>query len=66
MSYNSTIPLHQVEFGTPVFRSIVMYSPVIQNIKVLQKAFIHGGKKRVKRSKLYYLLERHPSQYTVT
>lgn len=42
-----------------------MYSPLIKSVKVIQKAFIHKGKKRVRRSKLYYLMDRHPSTYTV-
>jgi ribosomal protein L19 len=42
-----------------------MYSPLIKDIKILQRAFIHKGKKRVRRSKLYYLMERHPDSYTV-
>lgn len=42
-----------------------MYSPLIKNVKVLQRAFIHKGKKRVRRSKLYYLKNLHPDLYTV-
>lgn len=48
-----------------VYRIIPMYSPLIKNISVIQKAFIHKGKKRVRRSKLYYLMDRHPEAYTV-
>lgn len=56
---------YQVEYGTPVERLLTMYSPLIKNIKVLQKAFIHKGKKRVRRAKLYYLQKLHPDNYTV-
>jgi large subunit ribosomal protein L19 len=54
-----------VEHGTPVERLLFLYSPLIKNIKVLQEAFIHKGKKRVRRSKLYYLKNLHPDTYTV-
>lgn len=33
--------------------------------KVLQRAFIHEGKKRVRRSRIYYLEKRDPEFYTV-
>ena len=49
-------------------RRITIYGPLIQDIRVLQRAWIHKGKKRgkrVRRSKLYYLMERDPGQYTV-
>ena len=55
----------QTEFGTPVFRRLVLFSPLIKSIKVLQRAFIHKGKKRVRGSKLYYLMDRHPDLYTI-
>jgi large subunit ribosomal protein L19 len=62
---DSALTLLNVEHGTPVVRRIVMYSPLIQSIKVLQKAFIHKGKKQVRRSKLYYMMERDPETFTV-
>lgn len=54
-----------MEYGTPVERLLFMYSPLIKNITVLQKAFIHKGKKRVRRSKVYYIKNLHPDTYTV-
>ena len=62
---DSAITLLNVEHGTPIVRRIVMYSPLILSIRVLQKAFIHKGKKRVRRSKLYYLTDRDPETFTV-
>ena len=53
------------QHGTPIVRRITIYNPLIQNVKILQKAFIHGGKKRVRRSKIFYMLKRDPSTYTV-
>jgi ribosomal protein L19 len=43
----------------------VLYSPLIKEIKILQKAFIHEGKKKVRRNKLYYILDRDPKEYTI-
>ena len=52
--------------GTPVKYDIKLYSPFLEKIEVLQKAFIHKGKKRVRRAKLYYLWEkRDPKEYTL-
>ena len=62
---DTAITLLNVEHGTPIVRRLVMYSPLILSIKVLQRAFIHKGKKRVRRSKLYYLMDRDPETFTV-
>jgi len=62
---DSALQILNVENGTPVKRRIVLYSPLIKEIKVLQRAFIHNGKKRVRRGKLYYLMERDPATFTV-
>ena len=43
-----------------------LYSPLVTNIRVVSKAYIHGGKKRVRRAKLYYLKDRPQSQYTLS
>ena len=53
------------EFGTPVVRRITLYSPLIQDVRILQKAFIHNGKKRVRRSKIYYFMKMDPKLYTI-
>ena len=62
---DSALILLNSEHGTPVKRRILMYSPLVQNITVLQKSFIHKGLKRVRRSKLYYLEERNADSFTV-
>lgn len=46
-------------------QKIFLHSPLLQNVKVLQEAFIHKGKKRVRRAKLFYLREKAPSFTTV-
>ena len=55
----------QVENDTPMKRTILMYNPLITSIKVLQKAFIHEGKKRVRSAKIYYMLKKDPKTYTI-
>jgi len=65
-SSDTALTILNVEGGTPVERRITMYSPLVTNITVLQKAFIHEGKKRVRRSKLYYLRDLKPELYTVS
>jgi ribosomal protein L19 len=62
---DSALVLLNSEHGTPIKRRILMYSPLVQNITVLQKAFIHKGLKRVRRSKLYYLEKRSADSFTV-
>jgi len=62
---DSSLVLLNSENGTPVRRRILMYSPLVQNITVLQKAFIHKGLKRVRRSKLYYLEKRSADTFTI-
>ena len=57
--------LFQVEHGTPVYRRIIMYSPMNKDIKVLQRNALHKGKKRVKRAKLYYVVNKHPELYMI-
>eukprot|EP01039_Chlorochromonas_danica_P006047 gene6047-6660_t len=54
-----------VEYGTPLQRRIHLFDPLIKDVKILQHAFIHKGLKRVRRSKIYYLLERNPECFTV-
>ena len=62
---DSSVTLLNAEYGVPFVRRIFLYSPLITNITVLQKKFVTKGKKRVKRAKLYYLMDRRPDVYTV-
>jgi large subunit ribosomal protein L19 len=57
---DSSFLLKDVYLGEIIERRISLYAPLIQEIKVLQRAHIHKGKKRVRRSKLYYLRDRDP------
>ncbi|GLE04987.1 hypothetical protein PINS_up013971 [Pythium insidiosum] len=46
-------------------QKIFLHSPLLQSVKVLTEAFIHKGKKRVRRAKLFYLRDKPPSLTTV-
>lgn len=53
--------------GTPILSDIPLYSPFIKSVRVLGRAHIHKGKKRVRRSKLYYLWEkRDPKEFSIS
>jgi large subunit ribosomal protein L19 len=55
-----SILIRDVVFGEPVETRIPLHSPLIRSIKILEKNFVHKGKKKIKRAKLYYLSERNP------
>ena len=55
-----SILIRDVVFGEPVETKVPLHSPLLKSIKILEKNFLHKGKKRVKRAKLYYLSERNP------
>ena len=57
--------LNQIDEGERLELLIPTYAPSVKGIKILQKAHIHKGKKRVRRSKLYYLRDRNPAEFTV-
>ncbi|TYZ59558.1 hypothetical protein PybrP1_009591 [[Pythium] brassicae (nom. inval.)] len=46
-------------------QKIFLHSPLLQSVKVLQEAFIHKGKKRVRRANLFYLRDKAPTLTTV-
>lgn len=60
---SSTFTLRNHIAGVGFERTIQLYSPMVQSIEVLQEAYIHKGRKRVRRSKLYYLRDK-PSKLT--
>eukprot|EP01038_Epipyxis_sp_PR26KG_P004131 gene4131-5885_t len=62
---DTSVTILNVENGTPLERHIVLYSPLVKNVTILQKAFLHKGKKRVRRSKIYYVSKLHPENFTV-
>ena len=56
----SSVILRDVVFGEPIERKIPLHSPMVKELKVLERNFIFKGKKRVKRAKLYYLRDLNP------
>jgi len=56
----SSLRLRDVVYGLPIERRIPSYSPMIKEAKILERNFIFKGKKKVKRSKLYYFRDRNP------
>jgi large subunit ribosomal protein L19 len=61
-----SILIRDVVFGEPVETRVPLHSPLVRSIKVLEKNFVHKGKKKIKRAKLYYLSERNPLGTFVT
>ncbi|GBG31550.1 50S ribosomal protein L19, chloroplastic [Hondaea fermentalgiana] len=51
--------------GTPVEFIMPLYSPLIQEIRVVEEAFLHRARKRVRRSKLYYVRDLSIASFTV-
>ena len=52
---DSSFLLREVTYGTPAEIRFPLHSPLLRSLEVIQEAFIHRGKKRVRRAKLYYL-----------
>ena len=61
----STFLVHNIIAGTPYEINFPLHSPLIENIEMIQRSFIHNGKKRMKRAKLNYLRDYLPSKITV-
>jgi large subunit ribosomal protein L19 len=55
-----SVLIRDVVFGQPVETRVPLYSPMLRSIKVLEENFVHKGKKKIKRAKLYYLSDRNP------
>jgi|TARA_B110000090_G_C13140743_1_gene353696 large subunit ribosomal protein L19 len=61
----SSFLLHNIIAGSPFEIRFPLYSPLIEDIQMIQPSFIHKGAKRMKRAKLYYLRDELPSKITV-
>lgn len=55
-----SVLIRDVVFGEPVETRVPLHSPLLRSIKILEKNFVHKGKKKIKRAKLYYLSNRNP------
>mmetsp|Transcript_8670 Transcript_8670/g.13339 ORF Transcript_8670/g.13339 Transcript_8670/m.13339 type:complete len:205 (-) Transcript_8670:1085-1699(-) len=58
---DSSVLLYCVVANTPHIRSIPFYSPLVQNVRIIERNFLHKGKKRARRAKLYYLIDQQKS-----
>lgn len=56
----SSVIIRDVVYGLPIERKIPMHSPMVKDCQVLERNFIFKGKKKVKRSKLYYFRNLNP------
>lgn len=61
-----SIQIRDVIQGHPIERRIPLHSPLVRSLKVLERNFVYKGRKRVRRSKLYYLSDRNPNICQVT
>ena len=64
-SFNAMMRVLCVVGTTQVEHIVPLHSPTIVDIRLLQKAFIHKGTKRVRRAKLYYLKDMPHNLYRV-
>ena len=62
---DTRLKLINSELNTPIERDIPIFNPTILNVTILQKRWLKGGIKRIKRKKLYYMTERDPKEYTI-
>lgn len=51
--------------NTQVEQTFPLYSPLIDSIEVIREKHIHDGKKRVRRSKVFYIRERPQSTFRI-
>lgn len=61
----SSFVLHNIVAGEAFEIRFPLYSPLIEKITMVKPAFIHKGKKRVRRAKLNYLRNEIASKITV-
>jgi large subunit ribosomal protein L19 len=55
-----SVLIRDVVYGEPVERRLLLHSPLLKSIRILESNFVHKGKRKVKRAKLYYLRDRNP------
>ncbi len=57
---SSSVIIRDVVHGLPIERKIPMHSPMVKDCTLLERNFVFKGKKKVKRSKLYYFRDLNP------
>lgn len=62
----SCVMIRDVVFGSVIERGIMLHSPLLKSITILEKNFVYKGKRKVKRAKLYFLRKRKDEDSKVT
>lgn len=65
----SSFIIRDVLYDEPIERRIPIYSPLLKAVRIIKKRAIYSGKKegkRVRRSKIYYIREKHEDICRVT
>lgn len=57
---DTSVLIRDILYGEPVERRVQLYSPLLLSLTVLERNFVHKGRRKVKRAKLYYLRGRNP------
>jgi len=58
---DSSVLIRDVVMGMHIERLLPLHSPLVKTIRLLEKNFVYKGKRKVKRSKLYFLRDRNPN-----
>mmetsp|Transcript_5145 Transcript_5145/g.9879 ORF Transcript_5145/g.9879 Transcript_5145/m.9879 type:complete len:226 (-) Transcript_5145:658-1335(-) len=62
----SSVIIRDVVMGEPIERKVMLHSPLLKSLKVIEENFVYKGKRKVKRAKLYFLRDRKPEETRVT
>ena len=62
----SSVIIRDVVMGEPIERKVMLHSPLLKSLKVVEENFVYKGKRKVKRAKLYFLRDRKPEETRVT
>jgi large subunit ribosomal protein L19 len=58
----TSVLIRDIISGQSIERQIFLHSPLIRSLKVLEQNFVFKGRRKVKRSKLYYLRQKNPAR----
>lgn len=57
---DESVLIQDVLFGEQIGTRVPLHSPLLRSIRVIEENFVFKGKRKVKRAKLYYLVDRNP------
>ena len=58
---DEAVLIRDIIHGVPIERRILLHSPLVRSIRVIEENFVYKGRRRVKRSKLYYVRDMNPN-----